>query len=213
MKILWLGASVGFLLCADTLLGQGMAITSVESSGRITWTCPSLNVTCRVQRATSLVGPGNSPWTNRQDIFVTNPSNETVIATPSNEAEVAMFCRVAYEMPDPHFPDITAEQSLALIAHRNSNTKLVVLDVRTASEYAIRHITNALNLDFYSPTFSTNLDALDKNKVYLIYCASGNRSGQAHDTMLTLGFHEVYNMLGGISTFQSVPGAGAYLEP
>ena len=54
---------------------------------------------------------------------------------------------------------------------------------------------------------------LDKNKVYLIYCASGSRSGNAHDTMRSQGFHEVYNMLGGFGTFQNLEGAGAFLEP
>jgi rhodanese-related sulfurtransferase len=68
-------------------------------------------------------------------------------------------------------------------------------------------------LDFYAPTFESDLDALDKDKVYLIYCASGNRSGQAHDLMGQLGFREVYNMLGGMSAFQGTAGAGVYLEP
>ena len=64
----------------------------------------------------------------------------------------------------------------------------------------------------YAADFSDQLDALDKNQVYLIHCASGARSANAHDTMLGLGFHEVYNMLGGFNAFQVFPGAGPYIE-
>ena len=158
----------------------------------------------RPEWASSPSGPWHSSWTNQEAIFVTNPSNGT---------EVAMCYRVVCEVPDPHFPDITAAQSLALIANRVDDPGFVVIDVRTASEYASRHIIDALNMDFYSSTFTSELDALDKNKVYLIHCASGNRSGQAHDTMRGLGFHEVYNMLGGMGAFQNVPGADVYLDP
>jgi rhodanese-related sulfurtransferase len=202
--ILGMGTAVGLLLCAGELSGQDLVITSFEKPGRITWTGPSLNVTCRVEWAASPGGPWHSSWTNQQAIFVTDPSNEM---------EVAMCYRVVCEIPDPHFPDITAGQSLALIANRKDDPDFVVIDVRRASEYAIRHITNALNIDYYSPTFASELDALDKNKVYLIHCASGIRSGNAHDTMLGLGFHEVYNMQGGMTAFQNVPGVDAYLDP
>lgn len=199
-----MGAAVALWWCAGALQGQDLMITSIEKPGRITWTSPSLNVTCRVEWASSPGGPWHSSWTNQQAIFVTHPSNGT---------EVAMCYRVVCDVPDPHFPDITATQSLSLLALRAEDPDFVIIDVRTASEYANRHIINALNLDFYSPSFASDLEALDKNKVYLIYCASGNRSGQAHDTMLGLGFHEVYNMLGGMAAFQTVPGAGDYLLP
>ena len=113
---------------------------------------------------------------------------------------------------DFHFPDLTAVQSLDLLTGRGTDADFVVLDVRTSGEYAAGHIVNAVNVDYYAADFSDRLDALDKDLVYLIYCASGNRSGRAHDTMLALGFHEVYNMLGGYGTFSILPEAGAYIE-
>jgi rhodanese-related sulfurtransferase len=136
-----------------------------------------------------------------------------IIGRVTNEAKVPMFYRVVCEVPDPHFPDITAQQSLALLGIREGEDSFVILDVRTPGEYATRHVAGAVNIDYYSSTFAADLDALDKNKVYLIYCASGNRSGRAHDTMLSQGFHEVYNMLGGFGAFQALEGAGAFLEP
>ena len=37
------------------------------------------------------------------------------------------------------------------------------------------------------------LEALDKDKTYLIYCRTGRRSAGARDIMAELGFREVYN--------------------
>jgi rhodanese-related sulfurtransferase len=74
----------------------------------------------------------------------------------------------------------------------------VIIDVRTPEEYADGHIENAINLDYYFKAFEDELNKLDKNKTYLIYCRSARRSGMALDTMKAVGFTKVYNMLGGI---------------
>jgi len=108
---------------------------------------------------------------------------------------------------------ISAPDALAMLDERFGGDCFTVLDIRTAGEYATLHIIGAVNIDFYSSTFADQLDALDKGRTYLVYCASGNRSGQAVQTMETLGFVEVYDLLGGMSAFQSVPGADTYLEP
>ena len=49
-----------------------------------------------------------------------------------------------------------------------------------------------------SETFKEDLDKLDKDKAYFIYCRSGNRSGRAMPIMKELGFKEVYNLSVGI---------------
>lgn len=194
-----------FLLAPAAQTGaQELIISGIENPGRIQWMSPSLNVTGRVEWASSPGGPWSSSWTNQQNIFIT---------APSNSAPVAMFYRVVYEKPDPHLPDITTVQTISFLDSRSSDSDFVIIDVRTAGEYNLRHIRGALNIDFYSPAFSAQLDELDKNKTYLIYCASGNRSGKAHDLMPGLGFHEVYNMLGGMKELLDTPGAALYLEP
>ena len=75
--------------------------------------------------------------------------------------------------------------------------------MRTPEEFGEGHIENATNIDFYSETFRDELDNLDKNKTYLIYCRSGGRSGKALDIMAELNFKEVYNILGGINQWKS----------
>ena len=102
------------------------------------------------------------------------------------------------ETNDQILKDISNSESFRMINENNSDPNFIILDVRTAEEFSAGHIENATNIDFYSETFSEDLDDLDKNKTYLIYCRTANRSGQALPLMKDLDFIEVYNMLGGI---------------
>lgn len=88
-------------------------------------------------------------------------------------------------------------------------TGLVILDIRTPEEFAGGHIAGAANLDFYEPDFAANLDALDKDLPYFVYCRSGNRSASAIETMKDLGFTQVYELDGGIVSWA---GAGLPIE-
>lgn len=75
---------------------------------------------------------------------------------------------------------------------------MTVIDVRTAEEYQDTHVGDTMNIDFLSPDFKSNIEKLDKNKTYKVYCRSGNRSGQAERIMKSLGFKDVEN-LGSVS--------------
>jgi rhodanese-related sulfurtransferase len=74
----------------------------------------------------------------------------------------------------------------------------VVLDIRTPDEFSQGHLEGAVNIDFYEPTFASDLDALDKDAHYVVYCRSDNRSGQAMQTFEELGFTNVTEIDGGI---------------
>ena len=99
--------------------------------------------------------------------------------------------------------NITPEEAYILIQENKDNSNFVILDVRTPEEFLGEYIENAVNLDYYSDTFRNDLDKLDKNKTYLIYCRSGRRSENALNIMKELDFREVYNMLGGIIKWKS----------
>lgn len=75
---------------------------------------------------------------------------------------------------------------------------LVILDVRTPEEFAEGHIEGASLIDFYRDDFADQLADLDRDTPYLIYCRSGNRSGQARSIMEDLGFTDVTDVDGGI---------------
>ncbi len=80
----------------------------------------------------------------------------------------------------------------------NKTQEAVILDVRTPAEFESGALENAINIDFFSPTFQQRLAMLDKSKPYFVYCRSGNRSAQACNIMSSLGFEELYNMKGGL---------------
>lgn len=75
---------------------------------------------------------------------------------------------------------------------------VVILDVRTPGEYMDGFIQGAQNIDFQSGNFENEIATLDKNATYAVYCRSGNRSGQAVKVMHDAGFHNVYNLNGGV---------------
>ena len=70
--------------------------------------------------------------------------------------------------------------------------------MRTHTEFAEGHIEKAINIDFRSENFQDEIDKLDKDKTYLIYCRSGNRSLNALNIMRELNFTKIYHMSGGI---------------
>ncbi len=107
------------------------------------------------------------------------------------------------ETPTQIIEGITPQETLTLIQNNQNNPDFVIIDVRTPAEFDGEHIENAVNIDFYSETFRNELDKLDKSKTYLIYCRSGNRSGSALDIMAELNFEEVYDMLGGILSWEA----------
>jgi rhodanese-related sulfurtransferase len=86
---------------------------------------------------------------------------------------------------------------------------LVVLDIRTPEEFAAGHLADAINIDYYADDFEDQLEQLDLEVPYVMYCNSGNRSSNALPVMDTLGFVEVYELEGGIQAWY---GAGLPIE-
>lgn len=75
----------------------------------------------------------------------------------------------------------------------------LILDVRTAEEYAVGHIPNALLLP--NETIGTEPISLlpDKDQLILVYCRSGNRSRQAAEKLAKLGYTNIVEFGGIIS--------------
>lgn len=70
----------------------------------------------------------------------------------------------------------------------------IVLDVRTAEEFAAGHLEGAQQLDFNGGEVAAALPTLDPEAEYLVYCRSGNRSGQAIALMQQAGFTNLTNL-------------------
>ena len=76
----------------------------------------------------------------------------------------------------------------------SSKTRLI--DVRTPEEFADGHLTGAINSDYRGGDFAEEIKTWKKDKVYYLYCATGNRSGKAAELMKAAGFQHIYNIGG-----------------
>jgi phage shock protein E len=107
----------------------------------------------------------------------------------------------------PGHHNISATVARELVSRLTREKKsIVILDVRTAKEYAQAHIPGAKLMDFLTDDFKTALGKLDRTKVYLLHCRSGSRSSAAFATMKRLGFKSVYHLDGGIIAWKKAGG-------
>ena len=109
--------------------------------------------------------------------------------------------KVATQTPDlagQIIQDVTVEKAHDLIQQNQGNPIFIIIDVRTQEEFIEGHIEGAINIDFQSDKFRGQIDELDRNNKYLIYCRSGNRSRGALEVMVEMDFKEVYHLSNGI---------------
>jgi len=90
-----------------------------------------------------------------------------------------------------------------LIEKHNGDSDFVILDVRTPGEYQSGHIKDSIMIDFYSNSFMDEIGRLDKEKSYLVYCRSGNRSARSMSLFKKLEFQKIYHLSSGINGWNS----------
>ncbi len=96
---------------------------------------------------------------------------------------------------DGGWKTITAEEAKGMM---DADESAVILDVRSAEEFAEGHIPGAVLLPHTDITDETAAQAIPgKDTVVLVYCRSGNRSATASATLAGLGYTQVYDF-GGI---------------
>ncbi|MBE7442745.1 MAG: rhodanese-like domain-containing protein [Flavobacteriales bacterium] len=78
-----------------------------------------------------------------------------------------------------------------------------ILDVRTPNEWADGTIAGAEKINFYDDNFAQQIEKLDKTTPVYLYCRSGGRSANAADILKEKGFTKVYNLDGGITSWQN----------
>ena len=77
-----------------------------------------------------------------------------------------------------------------------------LIDVRTPAEFAEGHLKNAKNIDFYSPDFDLQIEALDKSIPVILYCKSGRRSAKCALKLNAKDFTSIYDLDGGIQLWK-----------
>jgi len=79
----------------------------------------------------------------------------------------------------------------------------LILDVRTLEEVEEGFIPGATHIDIYlGQEFLEEVEKLDRDKNFYVYCRSGNRSGQACAILNSLGIDNAYNLEGGFNEWE-----------
>lgn len=99
--------------------------------------------------------------------------------------------------------------SIAQFEKLSAKKKAKIIDVRTPEEVAEGHLVGATTVNFLGADFASEVQDLNKNKTYLLYCRSGNRTRKAADVMQKMGFKHVYMLDGGILAWKE---AGKQVE-
>nr|WP_086938777.1 rhodanese-like domain-containing protein [Thaumasiovibrio occultus] len=71
------------------------------------------------------------------------------------------------------------------------NDGALVVDVRTEQEFDAGHLEDALNYPLQNVAY--HFAEIDKDQPIVVYCRSGNRSGQAYNYLVSQGFTQVHN--------------------
>ena len=77
------------------------------------------------------------------------------------------------------------------------NSDIIIVDVRTEEETNEGTLEGAIVIDVKKDNFAEEIEKLDKESTYLVYCRSGQRSTRATDKMVAAGFKNLYEMKGG----------------
>ncbi len=97
----------------------------------------------------------------------------------------------------PTYRQVSTEEAIAIMEKESG---YVILDVRTAEEFQEKHIPNAINI----PNETIGRDEIkelpDKDQLILVYCRSGNRSKQASEKLVKLGYTNIVEF-GGINSW------------
>ena len=84
----------------------------------------------------------------------------------------------------------------------------IILDVRTPEEFAEKHIPDAINIPNETIGTEEIPELPDKEQLILVYCRSGNRSKQASEKLVRLGYTNIVEF-GGINDWPGETVSGA----
>ena len=104
---------------------------------------------------------------------------------------VLLICGCSNKESENTYKMINSEKLTELL---KSSEKVYLVDVRTEEEYDASHIDLAINLsvDRIESDFENEITS-DKDANIIVYCRSGARSKQAAETLIKMGYKNVYN--------------------
>ena len=103
------------------------------------------------------------------------------------------------------YRQINVEEADAMMEEESG---YLILDVRTAEEYSEKHIPGAINIPNETIGTEDIPELPDKERLILVYCRSGNRSKQASEKLVKLGYTNIVEF-GGIHDWTGDTVSGA----
>ncbi|HUQ84111.1 MAG TPA: rhodanese-like domain-containing protein [Gemmatimonadaceae bacterium] len=98
--------------------------------------------------------------------------------------------------------EVTPSEVLEMM---RQNAVVVYLDVREPNEWNLGHLPNAMHLP--RGNLESNIEArVGREETIVIYCARGNRSALAADTLQQMGYENVSSMADGWGGWIAVGG-------
>jgi rhodanese-related sulfurtransferase len=81
-----------------------------------------------------------------------------------------------------------------------TDSKIRIVDVRTAGEFEIGHLSGAINAPV--DEIQTLAAGWDRAQPLLVYCATGERSAEAVQQLQSMGFQTIYHFSAGLIAWQ-----------
>jgi rhodanese-related sulfurtransferase len=96
--------------------------------------------------------------------------------------------------PNNTYKQITMSEAIAMMEKEKD---YIILDVRRPDEFAEKHIPGAINIPNEIIGTEEIKELPNKKQLILVYCRSGNRSKQASEKLVKLGYTNIVEF-GGI---------------
>ena len=93
------------------------------------------------------------------------------------------------------YRQINMDEAIAMMEAEND---YIILNVRTPEEFSEKHIPGAINVANETIGSEEIPELPDKDQLILVYCRSGNRSKQASEKLVALGYTNIVEF-GGIN--------------
>ena len=110
---------------------------------------------------------------------------------------ILFFSGCSSEVDKVDYKQISTEEAIAMMSEE---ADYIILDVRTPEEFESGHIKDAINIPNETIGNTKIAELPNKEQLIMIYCRSGNRSKQASEKLVGLGYTNIVEF-GGINTW------------
>ena len=111
----------------------------------------------------------------------------------------------AQAQKEQSYRQINMDEAIAMM---EAESDYIILDVRTPEEFSEKHIPGAINVANETIGSKEIPELPDKDQMILVYCRSGNRSKQASEKLIALGYTNIVEF-GGINDWPGEVVSGA----